>query len=237
MKRPWVLAIVAANLAVFIALAFAYPSLMVSPGPLIPAHQELTTNCFACHAPLRGAAAERCVSCHLIAEIGLKTTKGVVISRTNQRPPFHQALVSQNCMACHSDHPGLVFSGMDPPRFSHAALNPDIDAKCSSCHSAPDTSTHRGLTAECSQCHNQQSWKQATLDHSKFFVLDHNHNATCVTCHATKDFKQYTCYGCHEHSEAGIRAKHLKEGIRNFETCVSCHRSARGKSEGGGEED
>jgi hypothetical protein len=41
---------------VLVALAFAYPHLMVSPGPLVKGHAELATDCFACHAPWRGAS-------------------------------------------------------------------------------------------------------------------------------------------------------------------------------------
>jgi len=55
MKRPWLMLIVAANLVVIVALAFIYPHLMLSPGPLMPAHAQLATDCFACHTPLRGA--------------------------------------------------------------------------------------------------------------------------------------------------------------------------------------
>ena len=60
MKRlPWLLIVIAANLVVLVALAFVYPHLMVSPGPLTRGHAELATDCFACHAPWRGAAAQR----------------------------------------------------------------------------------------------------------------------------------------------------------------------------------
>jgi hypothetical protein len=77
----------------------------------------------------------------------------------------------------------------------------------------------------------------ATFDHARFFMLDRDHNAACTTCHTTSDRRQYTCYGCHEHTEANIRAKHVREGIPNFTNCVSCHRSAHGESrEGGGRE-
>jgi len=37
----------------------------------------------------------------------------------------------------------------------------------------------------------------------------------------------YTCYGCHEHTPAKIRAEHEEEGIRDFSDCVQCHRSAQ----------
>jgi hypothetical protein len=53
----------------------------------------------------------------------------------------------------------------------------------------------------------------------------------------TPDRRQYTCYGCHEHTKANIRAKHVREGIPNFTNCISCHRRAHGESgEGGGRE-
>jgi len=41
--------------------------------------------------------------------------------------------------------------------------------------------------------------------------------------------RQYTCYGCHEHSLSNITRKHVEEGIRNFANCVRCHRDARGE--------
>jgi hypothetical protein len=54
-KRPVLLIVIALNLVVLVALAFAYPHLMVSPGPLVKGHAELATDCFACHAAWRGA--------------------------------------------------------------------------------------------------------------------------------------------------------------------------------------
>ena len=36
-------------------------------------------------------------------------------------------------------------------------------------------------------------------------------------------------------SQIGIRAKHLREGISNFQNCVQCHRSAHGEH-GSGEQ-
>jgi len=233
MTRRWILLVIAANLIALTALVFLYPHFMIAPGPLVAAHANLTTNCFACHAPLRGAVAERCIACHTVADIGLRTTAGVPVARATAVTPFHQGLTSQNCMACHTDHtsPGLTPSSQ--PSFSHALLNAAIRENCASCHTAPATAVHAGATTNCLQCHSQTRWKPATFDHSKFFVLDGDHNAACTTCHTTNDRKQYTCYGCHEHTEAGIRAKHVREGIPNFKNCVSCHRSARDKGRDG----
>jgi monofunctional biosynthetic peptidoglycan transglycosylase len=53
-----ILAVIAASLAGIVALAFAFPAPMLAPGPVIPAHSGIANDCFACHAPLRGAVAE-----------------------------------------------------------------------------------------------------------------------------------------------------------------------------------
>ena len=79
MKSRWIWIVIAANLVVLVALVFVFPHLMVSPGPLIKGHAALATDCFACHAPLRGASTERCVACHALPDIGLRTTQGVPI--------------------------------------------------------------------------------------------------------------------------------------------------------------
>jgi hypothetical protein len=271
-KRGWLLPVIAANLVALLVLVFVYPHQMVAPGPLLPAHAELETDCFACHAPLRGAAPARCVACHALPDIGLRTTKGVPIAQAKVKASFHQKLIEQDCMACHSDHQGpqLVQVGgkgfshallqpdvretcetchaapandihrdlavgcgqchtgeaWQPATFEHARLAPAVRERCQSCHAAPVDTLHRQISGNCGQCHTSERWKPATFDHSKYFVLDGDHSATCATCHVGSNFSSYTCYGCHEHQPAGIRAEHLEEGIANFENCVKCHRSA-----------
>ncbi|OYU93442.1 MAG: class III cytochrome C family protein [Burkholderiales bacterium PBB5] len=193
MKGRWLWLVICANLAVLVALVFVYPHLMVAPGALVQGHAELATDCFACHTPLRGATADRCVACHALPDIGLRTTKGVTIVHAKPlKASFHQELSDPNCMACHSDHAG-----------------PKV-----------------------------QAWKPATFDHDKFFPLDKDHNATCVTCHTGNNYQQYTCYGCHEHTPARMLAKHREEGVtERLDDCVRCHRSAsdEGNDQGRGE--
>ncbi|HOZ06356.1 MAG TPA: cytochrome c3 family protein, partial [Arenimonas sp.] len=106
MKRPWVFSIIAVNLMILIALVFVFPHLMVSPGPVIPAHAGIATDCFACHSALRGASPERCQSCHVIADIGIRTTEGKALQKGKSKVAFHQQLLVQDCVACHSDHVG-----------------------------------------------------------------------------------------------------------------------------------
>ncbi|HJV62366.1 MAG TPA: cytochrome c3 family protein [Albitalea sp.] len=276
-QRPVLWIVVALNLVALVALAFAYPHLMVSPGPLVKGHAELTGNCFACHAPLRGASSSRCVECHAIADIGLRTTKGVPIATGTIKGSFHQELIEQDCMACHSDHQGPKLTKRSRKPFSHVLLKETVRGRCSSCHAAPKDTVHRDFKVECGQCHRStawkpaqfdhallppavldrcsgchnpptdrlhrqvqgsckachktEAWKPATFDHDKHFVLDRDHQASCETCHTNNDHSRYTCYGCHEHSQAKVRAEHVEEGIANFENCVECHRDPRAEPE------
>ena len=103
MTRRWILVVIALNLVALVALAFYMPQQMISPGPLMPAHADISKDCFACHAPLRGATPERCQVCHDVAGIGLLTTTGEPISRSGSQVAFHQQLDEKDCVACHSD--------------------------------------------------------------------------------------------------------------------------------------
>ncbi len=279
MKRPWIWIVIVANLIGLIVLAFVYPSAMLSPGALIPAHADLADKCLTCHAPFRGAVSGRCVGCHGVSDIGIRTTSGSPIAPLTKhasRASFHQDLSEQNCIACHSDHGRLTerrFShallrsaargdcatchaaptnalhrGLrvrcnqchttehwSPATFDHSTLPSATLARCESCHAAPTDRFHRQITTACTQCHSPQRWKPSTFHHDRFFLLDREHNTTCATCHTNNDFTRYTCFGCHEHTPANVRAEHEEEGIRDLDNCVACHRSADGEGGEGGE--
>lgn len=230
--------VIVANLLVLVGLVFVFPHLMVSPGPLVSGHAALAQDCFACHAPLRGASTERCIACHALADIGLRTTQGAAIQTaraggaTQLKMSFHQELTEQNCMACHSDHAGPKLTQRSRKPFSHELLRVETRERCESCHAAPRDAMHKKLSVGCAQCHSSKAWKPATFEHAKFFVLDKDYNATCATCHPSANYSQYTCYGCHEHTPAKVRRQHSEEGIQDFENCVECHRSASGEPEG-----
>lgn len=227
--------LVTACVALVAALAFLYPQPMIAPGALMAAHRSFGADCFSCHTPLAGSSASQCKSCHLPERIGRFTTTGQPIVPSAGRAPFHDHLVEQECMTCHSEHRGPHAEDANRP-FSHALLQPGFREKCASCHLKPDDPLHRQLTEACQQCHGTAQWTPASFDHSKFFVLDGSHNARCATCHSGPDFSRFTCYGCHAHSEADIRAKHTEEGIRNIDNCVRCHRGG-GDREGGERDD
>jgi hypothetical protein len=228
------------NLVVLTVLVFAFPNLMVGPGKLVPGHKALETDCFACHAAFTGVSPAKCASCHKAADIGRLTTKGQPIVKPRTATPFHQQLSQADCTACHSDHAGVKRYAR-PGRFNHGLLDAATRNTCQSCHKAPADAFHAQLKGNCTQCHTQAAWTPANFEHQKYFVLDRDHSAACVTCHASNDYSRYTCYGCHEHSVANIRRKHIEEGVSAFDNCVQCHRSANkhdiqgGEGGGGGE--
>jgi hypothetical protein len=81
-------------------------------------------------------------------DIGMGSTTGIALARTGPaaRTPFHQHLVAQDCLACHSDHQGSRIGQSTRMNFSHALLQPATQASCGTCHSAPTNKLHRGQT-------------------------------------------------------------------------------------------
>ena len=224
MNSRWPRWLVGGAVAVLIALACLHPTAMLAPGHLSAAHQPLGEDCFACHQPGHGATSSRCISCHVLAEIGRRDTQHRTLPTASSRTSFHQQLREKNCLACHTGHAG--YAALLPKRqFSHALLEPHINARCNVCHSPPQDGLHAGSSEQCSTCHQQQGWRPATIEHTHWFPLTGVHAATCDTCHQRRNFKVYTCYGCHEHSPEGMRAAHAEEGIRTLNDCVRCHRS------------
>lgn len=224
MKRR-VKLILAVNLLALAVLAFVYPHLMVGPGRLIPGHAKLEQDCFACHAPMHGAVAQRCVTCHKAEEIGRLTTAGTTIEKPLTSVPFHQQLTKEDCLACHSDHSGVRRFRLQG-QFNHGLLQPAASEKCQVCHKSPTDSLHQQISGNCQQCHTVEKWTPATFAHDKLFRLDRDHNVRCAICHEANDYQRFTCYGCHEHTLENVRREHIEEGIRNFRNCVECHRSA-----------
>ncbi len=230
-KRPILLIVIALNLLVLVALVFAYPNLMVSPGPLVKGHAELATDCFACHAPWRGASSGRCVECHAVADVGLKTTQGMTIAAGTIKGSFHQSLIEQDCMACHSDHQGPKLTKRSRKPFSHGLLKVTVRDTCASCHAAPKDTVHRDLELECSTCHGSQAWKPAHFDHALLAKAELQRCESCHSAPADRLHRQFqgSCKSCHE-TEAWKPATFDHDKLfvldRDHEApCATCHKN------------
>ena len=234
MIRPSLLWITTVLLAALLGLCVVRPDAWLAPGHVSPGHAALANDCFACHAPMRGAAEARCVGCHGLADIGVRTVAGQPLQARAGHVPFHQQLARPGCMACHGGHSGA--QGAIRVRFEHTLLASAVRTQCAGCHVAPTDRLHGPLASNCGECHATTAWKPANFAHERFFVLDANHRAECATCHAGANFSSYTCTGCHEHSPDRLAAEHAEEGIRATADCVRCHRSTSGHGEGGGDD-
>lgn len=156
------------------------------------------------HSLLTNSVKNNCASCHKTPDNNL-----------------HKQ-ISTDCKSCHTTNDWKLSA-----TFNHEMIEGVNKNNCSSCHQSPKDEFHQLVKTNCNECHTTNKWLPSTFKHSSFFVLDKDHNAKCNTCHVeTDNYKSYTCYGCHEHSEQKIRNEHLEEGINSFNDCVLCHRSA-----------
>ena len=216
-------------LAVFAAIvvSYKYPKEAINPGDLSKGHVELEKDCMKCHSLFRGVSGEKCISCHKPKEIGIFTVKGAKIVKKEEhkkKAVFHNTLQKETCDVCHTDHAGRE-PRMLIHEFSHDVLEASLRKKCLSCHENPKDSLHEKNAENCSDCHKTEKWIPADFEHEKYFRFDKHHPPRCKDCHLKKNYKEYTCYECHEHTPAKMREEHYEEGIRNFEKCELCHRS------------
>lgn len=239
--RRWIVPLLVLNLSILIALAFAYPHLMVSPGPLRQAHADLTTDCFACHSLFRGASPERCMACHALQDIGVRTTSGIALDE-GQRVAFHQELTTARCMDCHVEHRSGTSGGLDP-RFSHALLAEATRSRCEGCHRAPDTRVHASAVLPCAECHTTAGWLPASFDHQRLGQagmercgschappangLHRDVGDACGTCHRTTAWKPATFdharfFALEGEHDAPCATCHVNDRYGEY-TCYGCH--------------
>ena len=189
---------------------------------------HVNVDCVSCHINARvladfAATPQNCFACH-------------------QSDDAHLGAYGTDCSACHSP------SAWEPANFDHNLSAFKLDGAhqgvacerchqndvfkgtstaCVSCHEDP--AFHLGLFGtDCAACHTTTAWRPAAFNGRHTFPLNHGESGvvSCATCHPSV-FTAYTCYGCHEHNEFGVRAEHLEEGISNFEDCMSCHPTGR----------
>ncbi len=253
-------------------LMYEYPHVALNPGELTEGHQKLKDDCNACHQVFKGLPSTKCIACHKLSEIGRDTSTGMNSLSMEKKILFHHLLKDQECIACHSDHKGLI-PGQGISKFSHEILSNELRSQCSNCHNKPIDSLHTHLSTACNNCHSTNGWKSSvvfkhdmiegmdvnncsschlvptddyhssfkdncntchstdkwipsTFDHANYFQLDKDHAAKCNVCHQNNNYKTYSCYGCHEHSQSKIAQEHQEEGIYNYSNCTECHKSA-----------
>ncbi len=185
-------------------------------------HQNLQgQSCVSCHSDHKGthaAAALKSFDHILLSE---STRNQCINCHATPKNNLHQQ-VSTSCVSCHATRSWTVGVA-----FNHSAITENKRTNCSACHQSPKDVFHTPLTVACQSCHSVKQWKPTTFNHNAAFVLDQNHNTDCKVCHTTPNFKNYTCYGCHEHSLTNIQAEHREEGITTtVSNCIVCHKSA-----------
>ena len=187
-------------------------------------HIETTASCADCHSTNRwepatvdhkkfAASGKQCISCH----------------KADQPNDKLHREVTATCSECHST------TKWKPATFNHKKFAAS-GKQCISCHKAdqPNDKLHRLSEANCATCHGTSRWKPATFNHDRYFRLDRDHQASCKTCHTNSgNYKQYTCYNCHEHTPSNMAAVHREEGIYNYQNCIKCHRNGSRESERG----
>ena len=214
------------------------------------AHDRLGFS-LAAHERTGAGDAFACHDCHAADSYRFDRAQCASCHREYQ-PDFvtrHERDWGDDCMACHDGTDRFSRGAFDHAATAFALEGAHARAGCTDCHErtrtlaafgdAPtecigchrDDDEHRGeFGTDCGECHTVQRWEGARFDHE--FPLDHGGEGTiaCKTCHEDRaNYKSYTCYGCHEHSPARIRAKHGDEGItgRELDDCARCHPTGR----------
>lgn len=220
------------SLVVAAGLIAASPRLSLSAGPLAEGHREIAENCLGCHTLLRGLPAGKCIACHPLDSIGI--VRRALVQAPHARPALaglHIEFRDADCLDCHTDHAGRDPKGATRV-FRHERLSASLQRRCIGCHEGerPADDLHRKVADDCASCHTTKAWTPASFAHDQYFLLDRDHNVSCRTCHIeSAGYRQYTCYGCHEHTPLRVAAQHREEGISNLRDCVRCHRSASGE--------
>lgn len=222
-----------------------FPTQSLKPFRHASLSPQLRNDCIACHKnqkpkdTLHQFAQGNCVECHLTSKwkpatfdhkkLAASGGKQCVSCHKTDRPNdrLHQN-VSSNCAECH------LTSKWKPATFDHKKFITSGGKQCINCHKVdqPADDMHRQSQASCGTCHSTTRWKPATFNHNRYFKLDSDHRTSCKTCHTDQgNYKKYTCYNCHEHSQNNIAAKHREEGIFNYQNCMKCHRDGKAEEE------
>jgi hypothetical protein len=177
--------------------------------------KDTSQNCVGCHQKddaHKGQFGTDCAGCH-----NTNAWPEAQFDHSKTAFPLTGKHEGVNCQDCHQNG---VFKG--------------TQADCVACHADP--AFHKdAFGTRCADCHTTAGWQPATFNLRHTFPIDHGERgaSTCRTCHPNS-VKAYTCYGCHEHTQAETIARHAEEVRGDISDCVKCHPTGR-EEEGGGD--
>jgi hypothetical protein len=212
----------------------------------VASHAQLGNHCGACHtAPLSSQTmADKCMACHadIRAEISGKT--GLHGSLLGTQTP--------TCAGCHPDHRGPngsltaltgSFSADMHSAFPFKLTGKHATLQCSACHASAKSlqdfqktpqdcnschakdDKHKGsFGTQCGSCHTTAGWTGASFNHD-IFPVNHGTDkqaSTCQTCHPSGT-TTYTCFGCHQHTQANVVSGHEGQSLAALTDCIKCH--------------
>lgn len=209
--------------------------------PLVGEHARVP--CARCHAPrgtfaarFLGLPADRCSRCHAdphrvayrtvadpLACERCHTERGFVpasFGADRHRAPTFPVDGAHLAVPCAECHRGKPF----PVRVAQA-----WPLDCAQCHPNPhgERFAAEQRRAGCAGCHQTGDWKQARIDHERFFPLRGRHAQTaCAGCHTGTQYRgaPRACAACHGDPHLGQLA--ATEPRRD---CDACHGPAAWK--------
>jgi len=150
--------------------------------------QSTPQDCYSCHYQddqHNGQYGRQCEGCHTPSTWGDATFDHNLASF-----PLTGAHINVKCEDCHINN---VFDG--------------TPSDCVACHAEPQE--HAGqFGTDCASCHTTNAWEPASYNGPHTFPMNHGDgDGSCQTCHPAS-LTTYTCYGCHEHTQANIASEH-----------------------------
>ena len=226
-----------------------FPYYTINPGVVIEDHSMIKNDCLACHRLGDGAQTEKCIKCHQLSEIGLRSVNGEIQRVTNTKSNFlHNSIIKIHCFDCHTEHHGLSRENATQ-NFRHQVLTKELQKECIKCHSPqkPKDEIHITLKNQCSDCHNAFGWKPS---HFKHEILGERKNE-CSNCHENKKpadelhlqiGAKIQCMQCHttkswkpssfdhvklfrfdlDHPSNCVNCHYIEKSFENY-TCYNCH--------------